>query len=863
MEVGGLSTTIRDDTVIGRSPEADLTIDGDVVSRLHVHLRVSNGQWILEDLSSNGTFVAGERIDRLLITGRVEARLGDPGTGVVLVLDTGSRDAANAAPAQLVGEIVKDVTIHPVVNQSVRVGRAADNDIVIDDLIVSRHHAVLRPLGGDRFEITDLGSHNGTYVNGEQIETAIVRDGDLVSIGHHLFTVVDGTLREYVDAGAIRFDANELGVRLDGDVTLLNDVSFSLPERSIMAVIGPSGAGKTTLLNALTGFRPANRGSVTYAGRDLYANYGDLRHRIGYVPQDDVLHPQLTPREALTYAATLRLPSDVQVEERAARVEEVLAELGLTHRADVPIGSLSGGQRKRASVGFELLTKPSLLFLDEPTSGLDPGYERTLTELLRTLADGGRTIVVVTHSVQSLDLCDYVLILAPGGEIAFFGPPDEVFAHFGSTNHAEVFTLLESGSTAEWVERFRNSEAYQRHVMGPRTASSMQAVGGTRLPPLPPARRGWWRQFSTLTQRYAAVISRDKQFLTLLALQAPLLGLLMWFALPLGALQPSSTPIRFSTAPLVLTVVFAGVTWLGLSNSIREIVKESAIRRRERATGLSNSAYVASKAVVLGAITVLQAFVLVLIALANQGSGWGPAFIAPARLEMAIAGALAGLAAMALGLLVSSLMRTADRAVAVLPILLLVQLILSGGFGGVTDDPGLREASYFASAQWGFSAGAATTDLQSLQVFNDCLFVVDRGQGVDAQDAELALLCVRMAASSDDGSLDALRSLMVGGLEMSSEEVDRILGQAAIAIGASPDPESVRDVIDQSLSYDPRQGIVDDVVEIVARTRPLRFWDQTAGDWLLNAGVLLGMAVAGILGAYGVLQRRDRLDAQG
>ena len=195
---------------------------------------------------------------------------------------------------------------------------------------------------------------------------------------------------------------------------LLDNVSFGLDRNTFLAVVGPSGAGKSTLLNALTGFRPAPRGTVLYDGRDLYAEYEELQSRIGLVPQDDVLHPQLTVGRALEFAAELRFADDVTADERSARVDEVLEELGLTARRDLAIEQLSGGQRKRVSVALELLAKPSLLFLDEPTSGLDPGYERSLMELLRGLADGGRTVVVVTHSVQSLDLCDRVLVPRAG-----------------------------------------------------------------------------------------------------------------------------------------------------------------------------------------------------------------------------------------------------------------------------------------------------------------------------------------------------------------------------------------------------------------------------------------------------------------
>ena len=213
-----------------------------------------------------------------------------------------------------------------------------------------------------------------------------------------------------------------------------------MAEKSLLAVVGPSGSGKSTLLKALTGYRPADQGTVLYDGRDLYRDFAELRQRIGLVPQDDILHKQLTVRSALTYAAELRFPAGHR-EGRAPGPDRRGAPRAQasSSAAKKPIHSLSGGQRKRVSVALELLTKPSLIFLDEPTSGLDPGMDREVMQLLRGLADDGRTVLVVTHSVLSLDVCDQLLVLAPGGTIAYFGPPEEALAFFGYEHWPEVF----------------------------------------------------------------------------------------------------------------------------------------------------------------------------------------------------------------------------------------------------------------------------------------------------------------------------------------------------------------------------------------------------------------------------------------
>lgn len=245
--------------------------------------------------------------------------------------------------------------------------------------------------------------------------------------------------------------------------------------------MGPSGAGKSTLLNALTGQRPADRGAVLYDGRDLYRDYAELRQRIGLVPQDDILHAQLTVRRALAYAAELRFPQDTAKAERQARVDEVIRELGLEQRAGLPIHSLSGGQRKRVSVALELLTKPSLLFLDEPTSGLDPGMDRSVMHMLRGLADDGRTVIVVTHSVLSLDVCDRLLVLAPGGKVAYFGPPEDALAYFGYEQWPEAFEAFERDQDRDWA----GSTGARRSRSGTSTAPAHSPIrsGPARPPP--------------------------------------------------------------------------------------------------------------------------------------------------------------------------------------------------------------------------------------------------------------------------------------------------------------------------------------------------------------------------------------------
>ena len=339
--------------------------------------------------------------------------------------------------------------IRQLPTRTLRIGRAADNQVVVADLSVSRYHAELRrdPRGG--FTIVDLGSHNGTFVNGQRIGSAPVTGQDVITIGPATFQLVGEELQEFLDTGDISFIAKDLTFTLPSGRVLLDHVSFPLGERCFMGVIGPSGAGKSTLLGALTGTAPATQGTVLYDDRDLYQHYAELRHRIGLVPQENILHTQLTARRGLGYAAELRFPA--RHEQGRAQPPDRRGARGT--RADpacrdTKTAAMSGGQQKRVNVALELLTKPSLLFLDEPTSGLDPGLDKSVMEQMRDLAHDGRTIIVVTHSVANLNLCDRLLVLVPGGKIAYFGAPQDGLKHFNQPGWAEVFQAFEASRTA-------------------------------------------------------------------------------------------------------------------------------------------------------------------------------------------------------------------------------------------------------------------------------------------------------------------------------------------------------------------------------------------------------------------------------
>ncbi|MDH6578510.1 ATP-binding cassette domain-containing protein [Kitasatospora sp. MAP5-34] len=596
----------------------------------------------------------------------------------------------------------------------IRIGRALDNDIVVSDLQVSRHHAELRQLPDGRYEIADLGSHNGIFLNGQPVQRQLVGQYDRLTVGHSTFQLVGDQLQEFVDDGAVTFSACHLTVEVDhkgGKKVLLDDVSFSVPEKSLVAVIGPSGSGKSTLLRALTGYRPADRGDVLYDGRNLYKQFAELRSRIGLVPQSEILHKELTVRSGLKYAARLRFPGDTEAAERERRIDEVLFELRLDKRADNRITALSGGQQKRVSVALELLTKPSLIFLDEPTSGLDPGMDREVMQTLRGLADDGRTVLVVTHSVAELALCDRLLVMAPGGSVAYFGPPDEALHFFGYQTWADVFQAFENYPEHDWAGRYRGSVHYQQYSADvDSVAAQSLSITRERARPLKP--QSWGSQLWTLIRRYLAVIASDRGFLGLSLLLPLVLGVVSAVIPDDCGLAACAGTGRNDVSRMILLVLAFGACLSGCANSVRELIKERAIYERERATGLSRSAYLMSKIIVLGAVSFVQGALISAIGFGVRTlPAEGLILQHSPAVEMAFGIILLSFTSMMVGLVISALVKTAEKTMPLLVMFAIIQMVFTGAIFQLFDKPGLEQLAWLMPARWGVAATGNTLDL--------------------------------------------------------------------------------------------------------------------------------------------------------
>lgn len=618
----------------------------------------------------------------------------------------GNEQVGNLATSML--KILRPGRTTPAPAGAVKIGRATDNDIVIPDVLASRHHATLIPLPGGT-EIRDERSINGTFVNGTRVDSAVLHDGDVVTIGNVDLVFAGGTLSRGTETEADTrtggLEVRGLTWTIDGNKTLLDNISLDARPGTLTAVIGPSGAGKSTFARQVAGYTHPTSGMITFEGHDVHAEYASLRSRIGMVPQDDVVHGQLTVRQALMYAAELRLPPDTTKEDREQVVMQVLEELEMTKHLDTRVDKLSGGQRKRASVALELLTGPSLLILDEPTSGLDPALDRQVMTMLRQLADAGRVVLVVTHSLTYLDVCDQVLLLAPGGKTAFCGPPSQIGPELGTTNWADIFSTV-AGDPAEANRRY----LARTPPAPPAPESSKPADLGK------PAKTSLRRQFSTIARRQMRLIISDRGYFIFLALLPFIMGVL---SLSVPGETGFGPPNPASDAPnqpgQVLVLLNVGAIFMGTALTVRDLIGERPIFLREQAVGLSTSAYLLAKICVYSIFAVIQAGIVTAITIIGVGAPTqGANVLGNASLELFVGMAACTVCAATVGLALSAMAKTSEQIMPLLVVAVMSQLVFSGGMIPVTGRAGLDQMSWVTPARWGFATTASTVGLTDL-----------------------------------------------------------------------------------------------------------------------------------------------------
>jgi ABC transport system ATP-binding/permease protein len=624
--------------------------------------------------------------------------------------------------------------------QTVTIGRSEDNDFVLDAPTISRYHASVQRTSSGQYLLHNY-SPNGVFVDRQQVDKTVpIEVGAVVQIGPYTFVLQTDALTLADRGENIRLDVDRITkvVKLKDrqSLCLLNNVNLAIEPGQFVALVGGSGAGKSTLMQTLLGIQQPTAGLVYLNGDNLVNNFNIYRNLIGYVPQSDIVHKNLTVREVLDYAAQMRLPPDTDI---AATISKTLAQIELTQRQDNLVKNLSGGQLKRVSIGVELLADPKLFFLDEPTSGLDPGLDKKMMQLLRRLADEGRTVVLVTHATSNINLCDRVAFMGLGGNLCYFGPPAAAtdFFKVPSQDFADIYIQLEtSDNCLDAATRFQTSDYYQTYVkerLSLPTHGEQPNSKRTLVPPPERIKQSFFQQIQLLTRRYVQLLSRDPVYLGLSLLTAPIGILLVWLATKDtlqdpskafdAAMNPWLTPFvgsanvnRAGMALKILFVFTCANVWVGLASSLQEIIKESAIYLRERLVNLGLLAYVGSKLVTLGGLAIAQSLLISAIVLICFKQPEPVAELAPMNwyLGMPITTFLSIFDAICLGLMVSASVKNSAQANSALPLLLLPQIIFAGVLFGLDKVPVGRLISWLTIGRWSIGAYGTLIDLNIL-----------------------------------------------------------------------------------------------------------------------------------------------------
>jgi ABC transport system ATP-binding/permease protein len=734
-------TTNAGGVEVGRSANADIPVPDLAFSRRQFRIVSVEGGFYVENLSqTNVTLLNGNRItaavklhhgDRIRVADcefaflehsdeALESGTGWPELATMAerarALPLESRSSGNlevtvvGPPGQVVMADFQGLQGERRLGPNTLVGRDAQRvHLHLPSSQVSRLHAQIVQVGG-RFMLSDLGSANGVYVNGQRIRRAVeLRVNDRVGIGPFSLLFTGAALEVSTCEGNTSLVANNLTYRVKDRTTgqsmvILDDVSLVIEPNEFVVFLGPSGSGKSTLMNAISARVPATEGTVYVNNEDLYLNFEAMKRNLALVPQRDVVHAQLTVWDALYYTAKLRLPQDTSDNEIIDEIEKSLAMLRLKERRSTPIGSLSGGQVKRVCLANEILADPSLLFLDEVTSGLDEQSDRELMSCFRDVADSGKTVICVTHSLTNVDrFCDLVVFLAPGGKLAFFGAPREALSFFGVPRLGDVYERMETKTPDEWMLLYRQSSYYNQYISR-RQPRPTQMSRRTSVHPRPPWREvvaSTFSQARTLVSRYAVTMLADRGAVAVAFGQAVLVAILLrilfgdlsrWKANDPGKLMVYSTQLLF--------LLSTSCIWFGCNNAAKEIVKEQSIYRRERDVNLLIASYYGSKVAVLGLLGFSQAvFLFGIVRLVCQLEGsWFPQLVLLS---------LATFAGTVLGLCISAAASTADVAATIVPIALIPQIVLSGAIAPLN---GLAKllATCLVANYWAFDALKAT-----------------------------------------------------------------------------------------------------------------------------------------------------------
>ncbi|MEZ4883563.1 MAG: FHA domain-containing protein [Chitinophagales bacterium] len=691
-----------------------IDIEERFISRNHarIEVRETSELWIQDLDSTNGTFVNGEQITAQLLKDGDVITLGSKSVYKIAIemlspnemieepsyteqvdndpKSTSSHknreylasDIINVLDPNSTGDLASMLRFKP----EIVIGRSKECDIQLDQLTVTRKHAVILKKSEDSYIIKDLGSKNGTFVNGARIKPQIeisISKADDINIGAYKFRLgkpaEDIRKHKAIIVEGVTKTVNR------GKITILRDISFQVDAQDFVAVMGPSGCGKSTLLRALNGDFPASEGRVFIHDMELYGNYDYLKRLIGYVPQDDIVHKELSVENSLYYAAKLRLSSDVSKEDIWEKINDVLTNLNINDPEirKRKVGDLSGGQRKRVSIAVELLTDPSILFLDEPTSPLDPETIEDFLLCVKDLTKKGTTVMMVTHKPNDLYYVDKVIFLSKGGYMTYYGGKENYLSFFNAKNVIEVYSkngTVEQGHL--WAEKWK--QTHQETDLGQTANQEIERRQDASM----------LSQFFWLTVRYFNIKTSDAANTLILLAQAPIIA---------GLIALIFEEVELS----VLFLMSVSAIWFGTNNSAKEIVGELPIYRRERMFNLRTLPYIFSKIVVLTFFSAIQVLIFVAIIYYLVGTDaltftayWDNVFL---MLYLCFSATL-------LGLLVSALVNNTEKVMTIIPIVLIPQIMLGGVMATIPSKSAVEFASYTMLSRWGTESFAYVQD---------------------------------------------------------------------------------------------------------------------------------------------------------
>ncbi|HSE39603.1 MAG TPA: ATP-binding cassette domain-containing protein [Acidobacteriota bacterium] len=736
--------------ILGSGPESHIQISSPRIRSHHLNIEPTEEGLSITSLQSDSPFKYGENLchkallrngetfsidgiefqcKRIPATERTELGLARK------FIPQKSDIQTTAQPPKLSDMQVSGYVTQKSLNRfPVLIGRNEACDVVLNHPQVSGMHARLEKNYGVVY-LEDLRSSNGTYVNDRLIHRTPLTTGESVLIMPYMLLFTG----EFLNIYTLQQQSQLIGWQISvsaGEKKIIDRATLTCNSNELVGLIGPSGSGKTTLMKCLSGQVLPSTGKVQLNGLDVFTHFDIFKQNIGFVPQDDIIHRELTVEQTLYYAAKLRLPRDMSEKERRIRVKETLIELELEEQERLPVHRLSGGQRKRVNIAIELLTKPGILFLDEPTSGLDPALDEKLMLLFKKLSQDGRITILTTHLLEHAMIFSRI-VLMHSGRLIYFGSPQEAINFFQVNSLSALYSRIKNRAAEEWQEEFQKTETHRKDVDVARDRilpSKRKSSESIERPPETASNQ--IHQGITLAKRYLEIILRDRKNTGLLLAQAPLITFFIFIATD----NLSSRLFMMALAAL----------WFGCNNAAREICKELPLYRRERMVNLGIVPYLFSKFVVLSVLLAMQCVVLAVLTPENFLDAYWPLL-------------LCGIAGVSLGLLVSSIVNSPDKAIALVPILLIPQVLFSGIFGELKGTQ--RVFGEVMISKWSYNLLKKQFELPSMEVKKDLEGSIDESQQrmensqerIDSLQRELDDILDRMGNIVDFVELNTLR----------------------------------------------------------------------------------------------------------